>query len=114
MYAIRSYYEYYIEQSSNRYTVDGDVTDWIAVPGNAASYDDDLGGLAVWQFLTDSLNGWYAAQLADGKTPAEIDAYLSQFVITSYSIHYTKLYDFVLQGLVVFQGRRPTSAMSRS
>ncbi|UCD09278.1 MAG: immune inhibitor A [Dehalococcoidales bacterium] len=70
---------YFIEQSSNRYTVYGDVTDWIAVPGNAASYDDDLGGPAVWQFLIDSVNGWYAGQIAAGKTPAEIDEYLSQF-----------------------------------
>jgi len=70
---------YYIEQSSNRYTVKGDVTDWVTVPGAAATYDDDLGGPAVWQFLVDSLNGWYGAQIAAGKTPAEIDEYLSRF-----------------------------------
>ncbi len=70
---------FYIELSSNRYTVNGDVTDWVTVPGNAASYDDDLGGGAVWQFLEDSLDGWYANQIAAGKTPAEIDDYLSQF-----------------------------------
>ena len=70
---------YYIEQSSNRYTVYGDVTDWIGVPGDAYTYDDDLGGPAVWQFLIDSINGWYDAEIAAGKTPAEIDAYLSQF-----------------------------------
>src|SRR4030066_352444 len=33
---------FYIEQSSNRYTVHGDVTDWVAVPGDAWTYDDDL------------------------------------------------------------------------
>ncbi len=70
---------YYIEQSANRYTVYGDVTDWISVPGEAASYDDDLGGPAVWQFLIDSVDGWYDAQIAAGKTTAEIDEYLSQF-----------------------------------
>jgi len=70
---------FYIEQSSNRYTVHGDVTDWVAVPGAAATYDDDLGGPAVWQFLIDSVNGWYDAQIAAGKTPAQIDAYLSDF-----------------------------------
>lgn len=73
--------QYYIEQSSNRYTVHGDVTDWVEVPGEACTYDDDLGGPAVWQFLIDSMNGWYNAQVAAGKTPAEIDAYLSQFDI---------------------------------
>ena len=70
---------FYIELSSNRYTVNGDVTDWVTVPGNAASYDDDLGGGAVWQFLDDSLSGWYDAQVAAGMTPAEINDYLSQF-----------------------------------
>jgi immune inhibitor A len=74
---------FYIEQSSNRYTVHGDVTDWISVPGEAATYDDDLesplGGNAVWYFLKDSVNGWYASQIADGKTPAQINEYLSEF-----------------------------------
>ena len=74
---------FYIEQSSNRYTVYGDVSDWIGVPGNAASYDDDfnspLGGNQVWYFLIDSLNGWYDAQIAAGQTPEQINDYLSQF-----------------------------------
>jgi immune inhibitor A len=74
---------FYIEQSSGRYTVHGDVTDWVQVPGDAWTYDDDLdsplGGNAVWYFLKDSVNGWYDAQIADGKTPAEINDYLSSF-----------------------------------
>ena len=74
---------FYIEQSSNRYTVHGDVTDWIPVPGDAATYDDDfnspLGGNQVWYFLNDSIDGWYASQIAAGKTPAEINDYLSGF-----------------------------------
>src|SRR3990172_295388 len=70
---------FYIEQSSNRYTVHGDVTDWVGVPGDAWTYDDDISGPAVWQFLIDSVNGWYAAQIAVDKTPAEINAYLSEF-----------------------------------
>ena len=74
---------FYIEQSSNRYTVNGDVTDWIPVSGPAASYDDDfespLGGNQVWYFLDETIDGWYAAQLAAGKTPAEINDYLAKF-----------------------------------
>lgn len=74
---------FYIEQSSGRYTVHGDVSGWVAVPGAAATYDDDfespLGGNQVWYFLMDSVNAWYDAQLAAGKTPAEINEYLSQF-----------------------------------
>lgn len=70
---------YYIEQSSNRYTVYGDVTDWIEVPNSYASYNDDLGGQAVWGFLQDTINGWYDEQLSEGKTGDEINEYLSQF-----------------------------------
>ncbi len=69
---------FYIEQSSNRYTVRGDVTDWILVPHEAAYYDDNP-DQNVWYFLDDTVDGWYAAQIAAGKTPDEINAYLSQF-----------------------------------
>jgi immune inhibitor A len=71
---------FYIEQSSNRYAVDGSVTDWVSVPGTAASYDDDLPvTTALWVFLQDSVDGWYDNMIAEGMTPAEIDEYLSQF-----------------------------------
>jgi immune inhibitor A len=75
---------YYIEQSSNRYTVNGDVTDWVQVPYRAAHYGRDwcgdiVCGQTTWWFIRDSVNAWYAAQLAAGKSAAEIDAYLSQF-----------------------------------
>ena len=53
------------------------------VPGDAWTYDDDLespeGGNAVWYFLKDSVNAWYDAQIAAGKTPEQINAYLAQF-----------------------------------
>lgn len=68
---------YYAEQSSNRYTVTGDVTDWIEVPGNAADYDDNPDA-NVWNFLQDTVNGWYDAQIAAGKTTDEINEYLSK------------------------------------
>jgi len=74
---------FYIEQSSNRYTVNGDVTDWGQVPYRAAHYGRDYCGSIVcattWWFVRDSVNGWYNAQLAAGMTPAQIDDYLSQF-----------------------------------
>jgi immune inhibitor A len=74
---------FYIEQSSNRYTVNGDVTGWVQVSGDAWMYDDDLanpsGGNAVWYFLDESVDGWYQSQLDAGKTPEEIDDYLRQF-----------------------------------
>lgn len=69
---------FYIEQSSSRYTVHGDVTDWIPVPNNAAYYDDNPDS-NVWFFLQDSVNGWYNAQKLAGRTDAQINAYLSEF-----------------------------------
>jgi len=61
------------------------VTDWVRVPKKAAYYDDGTvaNGWPTpsrnWLFLRDSVNGWYNVQIAAGKTPAQIDAYLSQF-----------------------------------
>lgn len=68
---------FYIEQSSGRYAVAGDVTEWITV-GNHIVYDDNPDP-NVWLFLSDTVNGWYAAQIAAGKTPSEINEYLRQF-----------------------------------
>ncbi|MCC6300873.1 MAG: immune inhibitor A [Anaerolineales bacterium] len=74
---------YYIEQSSGRYTVNGAVEDWVTVPYNEARYGADYCNSIVcattWLFVRDSVGAWYNQQIADGKTPAEIDAYLSQF-----------------------------------
>jgi immune inhibitor A len=68
---------FYKEQSSNRYSVTGDVTDWIQVSGTAASYDDNPDA-NVWKFLQDTINGWYNEQKAAGKTDTEINEYLSK------------------------------------
>ena len=70
---------YYIEQSAGRYTVAGEATDWMLVPGNAADYDYPQKGTAVWNFIKDSVNVWYANQKAAGKTDAQINEYLNQF-----------------------------------
>ena len=74
---------FYIEQSSNRYTVNGIVEDWVQVPFNEANYGSNYcGGIVcarTWLFVRDSVNAWYNAQIAAGKTPAEISAYLAQF-----------------------------------
>lgn len=74
---------YYLEQSSGRYTVRGEVTDWVQVPYNEAYYGSDYCGDIVcqrtWLFLQDAANGWYQAQLAAGKTPDQINTDLSQF-----------------------------------
>lgn len=80
---VSSMRSYYIEQSSNRYTVNGAVTDWAQVPFNEANYGSNYcGGIVcarTWLFVRDSVNAWYNAQIAAGKTPAEIATHLSQF-----------------------------------
>ena len=74
---------FYIELSANRYTVNGDVTDWVRVPFNEANYGANYCGDIVcartWLFVRDSVNAWYDGQIALGKSPAQINAYLSQF-----------------------------------
>lgn len=69
---------YYIEQSSGRFAVYGDVTDWITVAGNHEKYDDNPDS-NVWLFLEESVNGWYESQLNANKSPEEINEYLRQF-----------------------------------
>ena len=74
---------FYIEQSSNRYTVNGDVTDWVSVPYNAAHYGRDYCGSIVcaqtWRFVDDSIDAWYDARKDAGMTDTDIAAYLAQF-----------------------------------
>jgi len=74
---------YYIEQSSNRYTVNGDVTNWVTVPYNEARYGANYCGSIVcattWRFVNDSTDAWYAAALGGGMSAGDIDAYLSQY-----------------------------------
>ncbi|MCE5190214.1 MAG: immune inhibitor A [Actinomycetia bacterium] len=74
---------FFLEQSSGRYTVKGDVTDWVTVPNGYRYYDDSVGGedtsANVWLFLQDMADGWYAQQVTAGKTPEQIDAYLATF-----------------------------------
>ncbi len=76
-----SFKNYYEQLSSGRYSATNTVEDWVTVPGNASTYGDnaieDNGG--SWQFIADTGDSWYQSQIAAGKTPAEIDAYLSQF-----------------------------------
>jgi immune inhibitor A len=71
--------DFYRKQSSGRYDLTNKVEDWVTVPGQAADYGnnrvEDSGG--TWQFLADTVNAWYAAQKAAGKSDAELNAYLA-------------------------------------
>ncbi|BCS31685.1 protease [Luteitalea sp. TBR-22] len=74
---------FYIEQSSNRYTVNGGVEDWVTVPFNEANYGSNYcGGIVcarTWLFVRDTVNAWYNAQIAAGKSPADIEASLARY-----------------------------------
>jgi immune inhibitor A len=74
---------YYLEQSSGRFTITGDVADWVHLPFNETSYGANYCGAFVcaqsWFFVQHTANAWYAAQIAAGRTQAEVNAYLSQF-----------------------------------
>jgi immune inhibitor A len=76
--SMRTFYE---NLSNGKYSVTNTVADWVKVPYNASWYGDNArendGG--AWDFIADSGNAWWNSQLAAGKTPAEIDAYLAQF-----------------------------------
>lgn len=73
-----SMHNYYVEQSSNRFAIIGDVTDWIEVDGNAEVYDDNP-DRNVWLFINESVDGWYNLEISKGKTPEQISSYLAQF-----------------------------------
>ena len=69
----------YEELSSGRYSVEGDVSDWVTVPYSSASYGMTESQTDMTRFIQDSADAWYAAQQAAGRTPAEIDDYLAGF-----------------------------------
>jgi immune inhibitor A len=69
----------YDEMSSGRFDLEGDVSDWVTVPNNEASYGQTESNQDMTRFVTDSATAWYNAQKAAGKSDAEIKAYLQQF-----------------------------------
>jgi immune inhibitor A len=76
-----SFRDFYLKQSNGRFLAKGDVSDWVTVPYNAASYgSNEISDAAgVWPFIEDTATSWYDAQVAGGKTPAQIQTYLADF-----------------------------------
>ncbi|MEW1722751.1 immune inhibitor A domain-containing protein [Streptomyces sp. NPDC093109] len=78
--SLKTYYE---KTSSGRYSVDGQVSDWVKVPWNEARYGSNYCGSSncanVWDLVRDGVNAWVADQKAQGKSDAEIKDYLSQY-----------------------------------
>lgn len=75
--------DYYQEQSSGRYTFNGQVMEWVRVSHNEARYGHNQGGgidsAAVWYLIRDAINQWTADRLADGWTITQIHDYLATF-----------------------------------
>lgn len=75
--------EYYERQSSGRYSVEGDVTEWVTVPFNQAAYGRDFCGDVVCDstkaLVRDALAIWVDQQLKSGKTMAQVTDYLKTF-----------------------------------
>ncbi|MFI0515219.1 immune inhibitor A domain-containing protein [Streptomyces sp. WSLK1-5] len=71
--------KYYEKQSSGRYSVDGEVTDWVKVPYNEARYGSNKASTGAWYAVQDGVNAWVAQREAAGDTAAEIRAELAEF-----------------------------------
>jgi immune inhibitor A len=78
--SVKTYYE---KQSSGRYSVDGEVSDWVKVPYNEARYGNNACGdtncPSVWNVVSDGLNAWVSRQKAAGRTDAQIKADVARF-----------------------------------
>jgi immune inhibitor A len=78
--------KYYEKQSSGRYSVSGEVTDWVKVKYNEARYGRSNGYPCAgnvcnntWSLIQDAVNQWVADQEAKGRTKAQITADLKTF-----------------------------------
>jgi immune inhibitor A len=78
--------KYYEKQSSGRYSVDGEVTNWVKVKYNEARYGRSNGYPCTgnvcnntWALVADAVNQWVVDQKAAGRTTAQIKADLATF-----------------------------------
>ncbi|OJF10657.1 immune inhibitor A domain-containing protein [Couchioplanes caeruleus] len=82
---VESLKTYYEMQSSNVYSVEGKVTEWVKVKYNEARYgrDCDIDKVCtdtnMWALVTDAANQWVADQKAAGRTDAQIKADMKSF-----------------------------------
>ncbi|MEV7466522.1 immune inhibitor A domain-containing protein [Streptomyces kronopolitis] len=75
--------KYYEKQSSGRYSVNGEVSDWVKVDWNEARYGSNYCGqtncASAWDLIRDGVNQWAKDQKAKGRTDAQIKADLSKY-----------------------------------
>ena len=76
-----SFQKVYKEMSSGRYTVTGDVSDWVKVPYSTSSYGYTESHVDMTRFIDDTAEAWYADQIKQGKTKEQIEEYLKSYDI---------------------------------
>ena len=83
---VESLKTYYERQSSGRYSVDGQVTDWVKVQYNEARYGRSDGYPCTsnvcsntWSLIKDAIDTWVAGQKAAGRTDEQIKADLASY-----------------------------------
>ena len=83
---VESLKTYYEKQSSGRYSVDGQVSDWVKVPYNEARYGRSNGYPCAGNvcsnthdLIADALIAWTADQKAKGRTDDQIKADLASY-----------------------------------
>ena len=83
---VESMKTYYETQSSGRYSIDGETTDWVKVPFNEARYGrsngypcDDIVCDNTWALVQDGMNQWVADQQAAGVSDEEIAQTLASY-----------------------------------
>ncbi|MGH3371439.1 MAG: immune inhibitor A domain-containing protein, partial [Nocardioidaceae bacterium] len=74
-----SFKQIYQEMSSGRYTVNGDVSEWVKVPNPESDYGTTESHADMTYFIDDTAEAWYDAQVAAGKSPQQIADYLKTF-----------------------------------
>jgi immune inhibitor A len=81
--SLKTYYE---KQSSGRYSVEGQVTDWVKVEYNEARYGRSDGFPCAsnvcsntWFLIRDAINTWVAGRKAAGATDAKIAEELASY-----------------------------------
>ncbi len=81
--SVKTYFE---RQSSGRYSVDGQVSDWVKVRYNEARYGRSDGFPCAsnvcsntWVLIRDAVDQWVALQKAAGQTDAQIAAALKSY-----------------------------------
>ncbi|MFE5550003.1 immune inhibitor A domain-containing protein [Streptomyces sp. NPDC056534] len=77
--SLKTYYE---KTSSGRYSVGGEVSDWVKVEYNEARYGSNYCGdnsCNVWDLVRDGVTAWTADEKVKGRTDAQIKADLAQY-----------------------------------